>query len=301
MLLQSIPNVSEGRDRVRIRAWTDWWRERSGVALLDHSSDADHHRSVFTLAGEERPLVEALVAWCAEVIRAVDLAGHEGIHPRVGVVDVVPIVPLGDSTAADAERTALAVGERLGRELGQPVYLYAQSAPYEERRRLADLRRGGPEGLARRAAESPRWQPDFGPREIDRRSGATAVGARDFLVAVNAILAGDDIEAAREIARSVRESSGGLQGVQALGLYLESRQRAQVSMNLTDIHATPVPTVIAEVERLVTESGVAVEKVELIGLVPRAALGGAAPSEFGWTESQVLEVRLEQEGITADL
>lgn len=299
MLLESVPNISEGRDTDLVREWADWWRGREGVALLDHSSDADHHRSVFTLAGAERPLVDGLVEWAHEPLRSIDLTRHQGAHPRIGAVDVVPLVPLADATRADAARAALTLAERFGCELRQPVYLYAQSATHGDRRRLADLRRGGLDALSRRAAESPLWQSDFGPREIDPRSGVTAVGARDLLVAVNAILASEDEDIARQIARSIRESNGGIPGVQAIGLYLESRTRAQVSMNLTDIHRSPVPRVMAEVERLAAASSVGVEEVELIGLVPRAALAGAAPGAFGWGERQVLEVRLEEEGLGA--
>ena len=294
ILLESVPNISEGRDLARVSHWADWWRRREDVAILDHSSDPDHHRSVFTVAGEEAALVDALVGWSAEVLQGIDLTRHRGVHPRLGAVDVLPLVPLKGAKADDAVRAALTVAERLGRELGQPTYLYGWSAPYPERRRLADLRRGGLEGLTERAGAEDHWRPDFGPVEIEGQSGATAVGARDFLVAMNAVLDADDVTIARRIARQVRGSSGGMPGVQAIGLRLQSRRRAQVSMNLIDIREATVPGVVSEVERRAVEQGVAVEGVELIGLVPRAALAGVAPDAFGWSEDRLLEARVEQ-------
>ncbi len=295
--LEAVPNVSEGRDINRIATWARWWQGRSGVHLLDYSSDPDHHRSVFTVVGEQSALLEALVEWSRAVLSHVDLRFHQGVHPRVGAVDVLPLVPLGAAKMEDARNAAHFLGEKIGAELRQPVYLYAESAPHPERQRLVDLRRGSVQGLSKRAADSAVWRPDFGPSKVGPRTGATAVGARDFLVAFNVILDSDDLQQARSIARQIRASSGGLAGLQAIGVPLASRGQVQVSMNLIDISATSVPTVIATLERLAPSKSLAIDEIELIGLVPRAALAGSSPESFGWSEGCVLETHLDQLGL----
>jgi glutamate formiminotransferase len=285
-VLEAVPNVSEGRDRVSIEEIGRSFA--GGVSLLDVHSDPDHHRSVFTLAGVEEPLVEALVAGVARAVELLDLRVHEGVHPRVGVVDVVPLVAL---TPADLERAAaaaLAVADRLGSELGVPVFLYGAVG---HGRRPAFFRKGGPEELERRV-RSGELVPDAGPRRLDPRTGATLIGARAPLVAYNVELATDDVDVAREIAAVVRESGGGLPGVQAIGLYLPRSRVAQVSMNVLDLERAPLHEVYARVVNEAGRRGVAVRGGELVGLVPASVLEAATAAGTqvpGVDETRVLE------------
>jgi glutamate formiminotransferase len=270
-LLECVPNVSEGRSAPALAALERALLDVPGLRLLDVAPDPDHHRSVVTLAGDAAALragVLGLFAWARE---HVDLRRHRGVHPRVGAVDVVPFVPLAGATMADAvaaaEATAAAVAERFD----LPVYLYEQAARAPERRLLADIRRGQFEGFPEKIAQ-PGWAPDFGPRRVHPQLGVTVVGARFFLLAVNARLATADVTTARAIARAVREATGGLPGVRALGLFLESRGCAQVSMNLVDFRRTSLVELLARVEVEARAQGTAVTATELVGLAPAAAL-----------------------------
>src|SRR6188474_2000625 len=221
-LLECVPNVSEGRDTAALAALERRLAAVPGLRLLDLAPDRDHHRSVVTLAGTAETLrdgVLALFAWAAD---HVDLRSHRGVHPRVGAVDVVPFVPLAGATMADAIAAAEGTAAAIAEAFDLPVYLYEQAARRPERRLLADIRRGQFEGFAAKIAQ-PEWAPDFGPRQVHPQIGVTVVGARFFLLAVNARLATNDVTTARAIARAVREATGGLPGVRALGLYLESR------------------------------------------------------------------------------
>ncbi|MDW8339712.1 MAG: glutamate formimidoyltransferase, partial [Thermoleophilia bacterium] len=269
-MLESVPNVSEGRDRDAVAAIGAAAVDR-GARLLDVHSDVDHHRSVLTLAAEPETIVEALLALARTALDVIDLRHHEGVHPRVGALDVVPIVPIGDADMAEASRVALAVAKRIGEELEVPVLLYGAVG---EGRRPAFYRRGGLPELARRL-ESGELVPYAGPARLPPRSGAVLVGARAPLVAYNVELATADVRPAREIAAAVRESGGGLPGVQAIGLLLSSVGRAQVSMNVVDLDATPLHVVYREVERLAAERGIAVAGGELVGLVPERVLAEA--------------------------
>lgn len=290
-MLEAVPNVSEGRDDERIAQIGAAYAARA--RLLDTHSDADHHRSVFTLVAEEDALVDSLVAGTARAVELVDLRAHDGIHPRVGAVDVVPLVALDPSRSGAADGAALATAERIGRELGIPVFLYGRIAGG---RRPAFFRRGGLHELAARVA-SGELEPDAGPRELDPRSGATLVGSRDPLVAYNLELDTHELEVAREIARAVRESSGGLPGVQAIGLRLPRAGRIQVSMNLVDLDATPLHDVVRRVETEARQRGARVTGGELVGLVPERVLGDAAAAGVelpGIEGSRVLERALAQ-------
>jgi glutamate formiminotransferase len=293
-LLECIPNVSEGRDAARVAALADTVSRVDGVRLLDRTSDPAHHRSVLTFVGEAQPLEEAAVALAAHTARLIDLSQHAGIHPRVGALDVVPFVPLRDATMADAIALANRVAARIG-ALGVPVFLYQHAATRPERRRLEQIRRGGLDGLARRMREGG-WTPDFGPALPHPSAGVTVVGARDLLVAWNLDLETDDLAVASAIARDIRESSGGLRSVKALGLYLPHRGRAQVSMNLTDFRVTPMHAVYERVARTAGQLGTRIHDSEIIGLVPREALAAAAPHVPFLAErhrGQVLEDRIE--------
>jgi glutamate formiminotransferase / 5-formyltetrahydrofolate cyclo-ligase len=265
-----VPNVSEGRDAAVVAAIGDAFGR--GVALLDVHSDGDHNRSVFTLAGEQAALVDALVGGIAESVRHIDLRVHEGVHPRVGVADVVPLVPLVPEDMERARDAALGVAKRVGAELCLPVFLYGEVG---DGRRPAFFRRGGVEELERRV-DAGELAPAAGPSEIDPRSGAVLVGARKPLVAYNLELTTGDVRIAEEIAASVRESGGGMPGLQAIGLRLASTGRAQVSMNVIDVERAPLHEVVERVRREATARGVGIARGELVGLVPQRVLDAAA-------------------------
>lgn len=289
--LESVPNVSEGRDPALVAALAAAF---SGSAqLLDVHSDADHHRSVFTLVGDDDALIDSLVAGIAAAASLVDLTEHAGIHPRVGAADVVPLVPL-DGDMERARRAALEVGRRVGAELGLPVFLYGESGGG---RRPAFFRRGGPDELQRRV-DAGELVPDFGPSRLHPTAGAVLVGARPLLVAFNLELAEDDLAAAQAIAAAVRTSSGGMPGVQALGLRLPSTGTVQVSLNVIDVAAAPLADVVARVREEAAARGVTVARGELVGLLPEAA---AAPAEALGLEAlpddRVLERRLRALGL----
>jgi glutamate formiminotransferase len=285
-VLEAVPNVSEGRDPPSIEEIGRSFA--SGVSLLDVHSDPDHHRSVFTLAGAEGSLVDALVSGVARAVELLDLRAHEGVHPRVGVVDVVPLVALAAKDLRRASAAALAVADRLGSDLGVPVFLYGAVG---HGRRPAFFRKGGPEELERRV-RAGELAPDAGPRRLDPRTGATLVGARAPLVAYNVELATDDVDVAREIAAVVRESGGGMPGVQAIGLYLPRSRVAQVSMNVLDLERAPLHEVYARVVAEAGRRGVAVRGGELVGLVPASVLEAATAAGAqvpGVDETRVLE------------
>ena len=293
-LFEAVPNFSEGRDRDKISRITAAVHEVGSVRILDLHSDPDHNRSVLTFAGEAEAILEAALALAEACANEIDLAAQMGEHPRMGSLDVLPIVPLEGATLDEAVELARKVGERIG-STGLPVYLYEAAATAAYRRDLADVRRGGYEGLAARVKD-PRWQPDFGPAELDPRKGAVAIGARRFLVAFNAYLDTDDVEVARVVARTVRERDGGLPAVKALGLKVGGR--AQVSMNLTDLERTPLPVALEAVRSVAAERGVSVESTELVGLAPLEALLQTARHYLGLRDLErehVLEARLWRE------
>ena len=293
-LIECVPNVSEGRRPDVINALAEAVAAVDGVRLLDHSADPTHHRSVFTFAGEAEPIGNAVVALFESAIPVIDLRAHRGAHPRMGAVDVVPFIPIGDTTMADcvalAKRTAAIVAERFQ----IPIFLYEETASSPARRNLADVRRGEFEGLAEKM-RLREWAPDYGPPRPHPTAGATAMGARAPLVAFNVNLATDRLEIARAIAASVRESSGGLPFVKALGLALEHRGIVQVSMNLTNYQKTPIVRAFEAVRQEAERRGATVLDSEIVGLVPEAALP-ASPARslqlVGFTLDQVLERRL---------
>jgi glutamate formiminotransferase len=277
MLVESVPNYSEGRrievvDRLAAAA-----RGVDGAYLLDRTSDASHNRSVLTLAGEAGSIEAALEATIEVAIEAIDMERHEGEHPRIGGVDVVPFVPLGSTTLDECVDLARSFGARVADRFDLPVYLYARAATRPDRVRLADVRRGGYEAI-RDEIRDPRAdrRPDFGPARTHPRIGAVAIGARPFLIAWNINLDTDDVEVAKRIARNVRESGGGLPSVQGNGFMIEELGAAQVSMNLLDFERTPMWRVFDEVGRLAEEEGVGIRESELIGLAPEAAFDSVA-------------------------
>jgi glutamate formiminotransferase len=262
--LLAAPNVSEGRDRKAIEAMAGSFE---GARLLNVHSDADHGRSVFTLAAPQGDLAPALVTGARVALEAIDLRRHRGLHPHVGAVDVMPVVYLIEDRRGAACAEALTVAARIGGELEVPVFLYGQLATDPSRRERAALREGGPEGLRTRMEEG--LSPDFGPRVPERRAGATLVTARPPLVAFNVELATGDVALAKRIAKALRESGGGPAGVRAIGLRLPGSGRAQVSFNLHHPQVTPLAEMVAAVERRAP-----VAEAELVGLAPRHALAG---------------------------
>ncbi|MES2211117.1 MAG: glutamate formimidoyltransferase, partial [Chloroflexota bacterium] len=275
MLLESVPNYSEGRRPTVVDALAEAVTATSGAYLLDRTSDPSHNRSVLTVAGEAEAVTRALEATIEVAIRDIDMERHTGEHPRIGAVDVIPFVPLGDTTLDDAIAVAEAFGRRVAERFAIPVYLYARAARRPDRVRLADVRRGGYEGLRDEIGQNGR-APDFGPARTHPRAGAVAVGARPFLIAWNINLESSDVELARRIARRVRESGGGLPAVQANGFMIEELNCAQVSMNLLDFATTPMWRVWDEVKAVAAEDGVRLRESELIGLAPLAAFMAVA-------------------------
>jgi glutamate formiminotransferase len=294
MLIESIPNVSEGRRTAVVDDLAAALRGTAGLRLLDVSSDASHNRSVFTCAGEPDALERASVALVRRAVELIDLRQHHGAHPRMGAVDVLPFVPLAGATMADCVALARRVGATISDRFALPVFLYEEAASTPGRRRLEAIRRGQFEGLARKLAD-PHWAPDFGPAAPHPTAGALAIGARRPLVAFNVNLASDRLDVARAIAAAVRERDGGLPGVKALGLALADRGIVQVSMNLTDLERTPPRAAYDAVRREAARLGVAVRESEIVGLVPRAALAGTAPEAMqlvGFSADCILEERL---------
>jgi glutamate formiminotransferase len=287
--LESVPNFSEGRDAATIEAL------RSALAahadVLDVHSDADHNRTVFTLVGDDTSLVEALLAGIACARERIDLRRHEGAHPRIGAADVVPIVALDPDDRERARDCALRVADRIGAELGLPVFLYGDSAP---ERSPAFYRQGGAAELQRRI-DAGDVRPDYGPARLDESAGGVILGARGPLIAFNVNLATDDVEIARAIAAVVREKGGGFAGVRALGLLLPRAGHAQVSMNVEDYEAAPLHEIVRRIDEEARLRGVEVAGAELVGLMPAGAAAAAAGAMLrieGFNASHVLELRL---------
>jgi glutamate formiminotransferase len=270
-IVESVPNVSEGRDPEVIESLAAAIRETPGVRLLDVDSDPDHHRSVYTLVGEPAGVKEAILNLFAAALPRIDLRRHRGEHPRMGAVDVVPLVPVQGVTMEEC----VALSRELGREIWEwfrvPVYLYEESATSPARRDLARIRKGEFEGFPEKI-KKPEWAPDFGEPEVHPTAGVVAVGAREFLIAFNVNLGTSELKIAQAIAKRVRGSSGGFRYVKALGMELSDRGIVQVSMNLTNFKKTPIPIVVETIRREAARYGVPVVGCEIVGLVPQAAL-----------------------------
>jgi glutamate formiminotransferase len=295
-MIECVPNVSEGRRADVVAQLAESLRSVPGLLLLDHSADPSHNRSVFTMAAGSAALIEALLRLFELAVKHIDLRSHRGVHPRIGAVDVVPFIPLGEVTMAECVDVSRTFGAAVAERFGVPVFLYEESATRPERRRLEQIRRDQFEGLRAKLAR-PEWAPDFGPSVPHPTAGATVVGARMPLIAFNIHLDSADVAAARAIAAAVRESSGGLSHVKALGLSLEHRGVAQVSMNLTDYQRTSIQRAFDEVERQAAQRGIRVLDSELIGLIPAAALEGTSAERLklhGFSTSQILEERIAQ-------
>ena len=300
-LVECVPNFSEGRRREVVDQILAAIAAVPGVTLLDAEMDPDHNRSVLTFAGEPEPVMEAAFQAVKKASELIDLNQHKGQHPRMGASDVVPFVPVENVTLDDCAEMARQVGRRIGEELAIPVFLYEAAASSPARTSLADVRRGEFEGLREAIGKDPARKPDFGPEKIHATAGATAVGARRFLVAFNANLNTEDVRVAKAVAAAIREQSGGLKNVRALGFSIEGGRRAQVSMNLVNVEATPIHRVLALVRAEAARHGAAISGCEVVGLVPEAALIDAAEHGLqleGFHRDQVLERRLRRPPLT---
>jgi glutamate formiminotransferase len=275
-ILECIPNFSEGKRRDTLERIVEELRNIGGVKILDYSMDPDHHRSVITFIGSPEDVEKAAAASCDKAVELIDMRKHAGAHPRNGAVDVVPFVPIQDMDMKEAVEVAHRFGRAFAERNNIPVYFYAEAALTPARKRLPFLRTGGYEKLKEKIHD-PHWLPDAGPTIFNPRSGATAVGARIPLIAFNINLDTDDIKIAKIIAKSIRQSSGGLQCVQAMGVLLKSRNIAQVSMNLTNYKKTSIRTVFDTVKEKAAAFGVDILESELIGCLPRDAMEGITP------------------------
>jgi glutamate formiminotransferase len=293
-IIESIPNVSEGRRPEVIARLVAAVQATPGVRLLDHSSDPSHNRSVLTLVGEAPALKAATLALFEQAVAAIDLRAHRGEHPRLGAVDVVPFVPIEGVTMAECVALAKEVAAEVADRFGVPVFLYEEAADNPARRNLEDIRRGEFEGLAAKIA-TPGWTPDYGPAAPHPSAGASVIGARMPLIAYNINLNTDRLDVAKKIAAAIRHSSGGLRYVKAMGVRVEDRNLAQVSMNLTNYQKTPLFRVFEMVKREAARYGVGILESEIVGLVPSAALVSSAEfylqlERFG--DAQILETKL---------
>lgn len=291
-IVECVPNFSEGRREKVTEQIVAAMADSPGAQVLDVQSDPDHNRSVVTLVGTPQAVVEAAFQGMTIAAELIDMNHHRGGHPRMGATDVVPFVPIRGLTMQDCAALARQLGERVGNELGIPVFLYEAAATRPERRNLADVRRGEYEGLKVEISTKPERAPDFGPAVLGA-AGATAIGARPALIAYNIYLNTDDVRPAKAIAKAIRHSSGGLRYVKAMGLIVEGQ--AQISMNLTDYQRTPIHRVTELIRSEAARFGLAVTRSEVVGLLPAEALIDAAGFYLQLTDlspSQILENRL---------
>jgi glutamate formiminotransferase len=297
-IVECIPNFSEGRDAQKVQQILDVISAVPGVKLLDHSMNADHNRSVVTFIGEPEKVLEAAFAACSKAAKLINMEQHHGEHPRIGATDVIPFVPISEVTMADCVEMAKKLGERIGTELQIPVYLYEEAATRPERRDLAYIRKGQYEALKAELGEKPEREPDFGPAHMHPSAGATVVGARMPLVAFNINLGTSDISIAKRIAKLIRARDGGYMFVKAMGVNLDERHIAQVSINMINFRKTSLYRVFETVKMEAERYGVPVVGSEIIGLVPMDALIDVAEYYLrieNFDRAQILESRLTVE------
>ncbi len=293
-IIQCVPNFSEGRNKEIIEKIVEEIRIVEGVKLLDYSMDKDHNRTVVTFIGEPEKVIEAAFNACKVASKLIDMRNHTGEHPRMGATDVIPLIPISDVTMEECVELSKVLGKRIGEELKISVYLYEKSAVSSNRENLADVRRGQYEGMAAKLKEKE-WTPDFGPIELNEKPGVTAVGARMPLVAFNVNLGTNDINVAKNIAKSIRASGGGFKYCKALGIEIKERNIVQVTMNMVDYTKTPLFRVFDVIEREAKRYGVNVIGSEIIGLLPMAAMIDVADYYLrleNFDHGQILEKRM---------
>ena len=293
-VIECVPNVSEGRRTDVIQRLADSLKAVPGLSVLDVQSDPAHNRSVFTLAGDADALAAGVPRLIEGAMAAIDLRSHQGEHPRMGAVDVVPFIPIEGVTMEACVQLAKSIAADVASRFSLPVYLYEEASSNPARKNLEDIRRGEFEGLAAKMAE-PAWAPDYGPATPHQSAGATVIGARMPLIAYNINLATNRLDVAKKIASAVRMSAGGLRYVKAMGIPLEDRDIVQVSMNLTNYEKTPIFRVFDLVKREAERYGVQVLESEIVGLVPAAALRQCLEYYLqleGFSGAQVLENKL---------
>lgn len=266
-IVECVPNISEGRRKDVIEACVDQIRQTPGVTLLDYSSDESHNRSVITFMGSPEGVEEAAVKLAKKAAELIDLTKHTGEHPRMGAVDVIPFIPIREISTEECIDLSKKTAQRIWEEARMPVFLYESSASAPHRQNLAAVRKGQFEGMAEKVLQ-PEWEPDFGGRTIHPTAGTVAVGVRPFLVAYNINLSTSDVNVAKAIAGIIREKNGGLHCVKALGLYIEERNMAQVSINMTDCNVTPLYRVVELVRAEAKRYGVGIIGTEVVGLTP---------------------------------
>ncbi|MBR0172633.1 MAG: glutamate formimidoyltransferase [Lachnospiraceae bacterium] len=271
-LLECVPNYSEGRNMETVEKIADCFRGKTGVRLLDYQTDPDHNRMVITAIGEPEALRDAVISSFGVAIDLIDLTKHEGQHPRMGAVDVVPFIPCRNTTVEDADRTAKEVAKAVGEQYRMPVFLYEDSASAPHRQNLAAIRKGQFEGMAEKLKDTEQWSPDFGPGAPHATAGVVAIGARMPLVAYNVNLDTDNVEIADKIAKRIRHIGGGWRYIKAIGVELSDRKIAQVSMNLTNYQKTAVYQAFETVKMEARRYGVNVLESEVVGLLPMEAL-----------------------------
>ncbi|MBV7274625.1 glutamate formimidoyltransferase [Clostridium sp. PL3] len=295
-IVECVPNFSEGRDKELIEKVVDEVRKTEGVKLLDYCSDKDHNRSVVTFLGGPEQVKEAAFRLIKKASELIDMSKHSGAHPRMGATDVVPFIPIKDITTEECVELAKELGKKVGEELNIPVYLYEDAASCPERQNLANVRKGQYEGFFEKIKQ-PEWKPDFGPCEMNVKSGATVIGARFPLIAYNVNLGTDNIEIANAIAKKIRHMSGGLRYAKAVGVMLTERNIAQVSINMVNYEKTSVYTIQEMVKMEAKRYGVPVVGAEVIGLIPMKALIDCAEYYLqieNFDVNQVLESRLTE-------
>lgn len=291
-LLECVPNISEGRDQDKIALMLEGLKKHRGVKLLDFSSDKDHHRSVFTFIGEPEAIKDAAFSLAMEAIDLIDMREHQGGHPRLGAVDIVPFVPIQGVEMEEAVDIAHAFGKALGKR-GIPIFFYEEASTQPERKDLPSIRKGEYEGLEEKLKD-PKWMPDEGPHHFNPKSGATVVGARFPLVAYNVNLKTKDITLCKEIAKKVRFKDGGFPYVRAMGVDLKEKGMVQVSMNLTNYRVTNIPEVYEFIRGEALKKGVEIEGSEIVGLIPIGVLEGIAQNYLQYPQFSVRQI-IEQQ------
>ncbi len=293
-ILECVPNFSEGRDKETIERIVDSFRNREGIRILDYSADKDHNRLVVTLIGKPGGLKTALLEAMDVAIQNIDMTQHEGEHPRMGAVDVVPFIPVRNISIEGAKDLAKAVAKEAAEKFELPIYMYEDSAAMPDRQNLANIRKGQFEGFFEKINQ-PEWKPDYGPRKVHKTAGVTAIGARMPLVAFNVNLATVEIEIAKAIAKKIRNSGGGLRYCKAIGVDLQEKGMVQVSMNMTDYTKTSLYQSFEMIKMEAKRYGVNIAGSELVGILPMQALTDVAAYYLGLQDfagEQILENRI---------